>query len=338
MIHYEIHEICICGGGSLGLVCAAVFLEKGYKVNLLTGHPSNWSKSISATDQNGKLLKGTLNIISNNPSYVIPKSDFVFLTVPGFLIEKTLKEIKPYLKARTVIGSVVSSTGFFFLAHKILNPNQCIFGFQRVPFIARQREYGKSGELLGYKPMLHVCVENCKFSNDLLRILEKLFNTPIKLLNNFYEASLTNSNPILHTGRLYAMWHNYAGEIYSSQSLFYSDWNDEASELLLKMDEEFQSLLKVLGVREGSIPTLLDYYEVSNASELTKKIKSIPAFKSIKSPMQKIESGWIPDFKSRYFTEDFPYGLMYIKKLAEKCNVPTPNIDKVYNWGISQIK
>ena len=337
-MHSEIHEICICGGGSLGLVCAAVFLEKGLTVNLLTGHPSNWSKSISVTDQNGKLFNGTLNIISNNPGKVIPNSDLVFLTLPGFLIEETLREIKPYLKKDSVVGSVVSSTGFFFLAHKIFDSDQSIFGFQRVPFIARQREYGKKGELLGYKPMLHVCIENCNFSNDLLRILEKLFNTPIKLLNNFYEVSLTNSNPILHTGRLYTMWHNYAGEIYASQSLFYSDWNDEASELLLKMDEEFQLLLKVLGVREGAIPTLLEYYEVSNASTLTTKIKSIPAFRSIKSPMQKIGSGWIPDFKSRYFTEDFPHGLMYIKKLAEKYNVSTPHIDKVYNWGIRQIE
>ena len=337
MENNQIHKICICGGGSLGIVCAGVFLQKGLKVDILTGHPNNWIKNICVTDNNGKIFKGSLNNISNDPQQVIPNSDLVFLTVPGFIIEKTLNEIKPFLDDDTIVGSVVSSTGFFFAAHRILNANQCIFGFQRVPFIARQREYGKSGDILGYKPMLNICIENSKNPN-LINNLEWLFNTPIQLLNNFYEASLTNSNPILHTGRLYSLWHNYKGESFPAQSFFYSDWTDEASELLIKMDDEFQLLLNALGLQQGAIPTLLEYYESNDASALTQKIKSIKAFQSIKSPMIKIESGWVPDFNSRYFTEDFPFGLRFIKGLAEQHHIDTPNISMVYNWGISQLK
>lgn len=337
MENNQIHKICICGGGSLGIVCAGVFLQKGLKVDILTGHPNNWIKNICVTDNNGKIFKGSLNNISNDPQQVIPNSDLVFLTVPGFIIEKTLNEIKPFLDDDTIVGSVVSSTGFFFAAHRILNANQCIFGFQRVPFIARQREYGKSGDILGYKPMLNICIENSKNPN-LINNLEWLFNTPIQLLNNFYEASLTNSNPILHTGRLYSLWHNYKGESFPAQSFFYSDWTDEASELLIKMDDEFQLLLNALGLQQGAIPTLLEYYESNDASALTQKIKSIKAFQSIKSPMIKIKSGWVPDFNSRYFTEDFPFGLRFIKGLAEQHHIDTPNINMVYNWGISQLK
>ena len=54
--------------------------------------------------------------------------------------------------------------------------------------------------------------------------------------------------------------------------------------------------------------------------------------------MKETDKGWIPDFGSRYFTEDFPFGLFYIKKLAEKYGISTPVIDKVYNWGMSKIK
>jgi hypothetical protein len=53
--------------------------------------------------------------------------------------------------------------------------------------------------------------------------------------------------------------------------------------------------------------------------------------------MQCVEGGWIPDFASRYFTEDFPYGLRFIKELAEQHNIPTPTIDRVYNWGLTAI-
>ena len=54
--------------------------------------------------------------------------------------------------------------------------------------------------------------------------------------------------------------------------------------------------------------------------------------------MKLVGSGWIPDFNSRYFTEDFPYGLKFIKETAAKQNMTTPVIDMVYNWGINILK
>jgi hypothetical protein len=53
--------------------------------------------------------------------------------------------------------------------------------------------------------------------------------------------------------------------------------------------------------------------------------------------MKEVGGGWIPDFESRYFTEDFPYGLRFIKELAQKHNIDTPTIDKVYNCGMQHI-
>lgn len=48
--------------------------------------------------------------------------------------------------------------------------------------------------------------------------------------------------------------------------------------------------------------------------------------------MVKIEGGFVPDFKSRYFTEDFPFGLFIIRELAQKHNIKTPYMDEIYNW------
>ena len=334
----ETKKICICGGGSLGLVCTGVFLDKGYKVDLLTGHPDDWSNNIQVYDSDGRTYSGTLDIITSKPEEVIPRADLILLTLPGFMIEKTLEQIQPYLNADTIVGSIVSSTGFFFAAHKILGKTNTLFGFQRVPYIARQKTYGQIGELLGYKPTLNVCIEYSINPEALKKQLEKLFNTPITLLNNFYEASLTNSNPILHTGRLYSLWKDYNGKTYDKAPLFYADWTDEASEYIIEMDREFQVLLDKLEIPKGVIPTLLDYYESTDAQSLTKKIRSIKAFRSIKSPMIEIENGWIPDFKSRYFTEDFPFGLRYIKELAQQNGIHIPVINRIFNWGIEMIK
>jgi hypothetical protein len=158
-------------------------------------------------------------------------------------------------------------------------------------------------------------------------------------MQNYYEVSLTNSNPILHPSRLYTMWKDWQeGIVYPTQPLFYEEWTEEASQLLIAMDREFFALLSILPVREGSIPTILDYYESTDAASLTRKLQSIEAFKGMLSPMKQVEGGFVPDFSSRYFTEDFPYGLRIIQNLAQKHQVDTPTIDQVLAWGLKMSK
>lgn len=328
-------KICICGGGSLGHVCAGVLSSQSdVIVNIFTQHPENWSNNIKVTDLHGQVYAGTINSISNNPKVALTGCDIVLLCLPGFAIESTLQSIKPFV-GDSVIGSIVCSTGFFFAAHRILGEKARLFGFQRVPFIARTKDYGHSANLLGYKPQLAIAHENIEDTEQFQQIIEKLWMTPTKLLSSHYEASLTNSNPILHTARLYSMWKDWDGEIYDHMVLFYKDWTIDAAQTLINMDAEFMQLLNVLPVTKGAIPSLLEYYESYNAESLCNKIASIPAFQTIPSPMKEVEGGWIPDFKSRYFTEDFPYGLKFIKQLAKEKGISTPIIDKVYAWGMS---
>lgn len=329
-------RICICGGGHLGHVCAGVLAShKDVNLNILSRNPFSWSKIIKVTDQFTHEYIAHVDVITNDPGKAICKADIILLCLPGYAIEATLKNIKPYLQKNQIVGSIVSSTGFFFMAHDILGPEASLFGFQRVPFIARVKEYGKSANLLGYKEEVKIATENIADKEEFRALIERLFMTPTVLLNNFYEASLTNSNPILHTGRLYSMWRDWDGKPYDKNIYFYKEWTDKASEIIIAMDNEFLALLDKLPVEKSSIPSLLEYYESSDASSLTKKIKSIPAFQSILSPMKQVEGGWVPDFSSRYFTEDFPYGLKYLRELALKTGMPIPNISEVYSWGIN---
>lgn len=326
-------RICICGGGSLAHVCAGVFASQpGIEVNIFTRKPEQWSRHLVVKDINGKRYNSDINVISSNPKDATADCDILFFCLPGFAIETTLETIKPYVENK-IVGSVVCSTGFFFAAHKILGDKARLFGFQRVPFIARTVEYGHSANLLGYKPEVAIAVENITDAEYFRNQVEQLCFTPTKLLASHYEASLTNSNPILHTGRLYSMWKDWRGELYDHNILFYKEWTDEASQLLIDMDSEFMKLLDVLPVTQGAIPSLLEYYESHDATSLTKKISSIPAFQEIKSPMKEVDGGWVPDFESRYFTEDFPYGLGIILELAKKKNIQTPILNVVNDWG-----
>ena len=288
----------------------------------------------------GLTLRGKIERISNQPSEVIPGADVVLLCLPGFMIEQQLRLLKDYLLPQTFVGSVFSSTGFFFEALQILDAHQPLWGFQRVPFISRVETYGQSAHLLGYKEAHNMAVEQVGEADKraFAELMATWFERPVRLLHNYYEASLTNSNPLLHTSRLYTMFGGEnEGRTYDRMLLFYEEWTEEAADLYIKMDEEFFRLLSLLPVEQGYLPTALNYYESHDAASLARKLSSIQGFKGITSPMKQTAGGWVADYSSRYFTEDFPFGLKYIWQLAHEKGVSCPYIERVYAWGMSKL-
>ncbi len=335
-------KICVCGGGSLGHVIAGWTASKtSNEVKVLTGRPALWSTTLQVDTPQGSVMKGMLSDVSDDPKRVVSDADIVLFCYPGYAIENELLRIKPFLRKDAYVGAVFSSTGFFFEAQKILAPYQPLWGFQRVPFIARVEEYGHSAHLLGYKDELKVAVENVSQieKHKFVEFLSEWFDVKVSLLSNYYEASLSNSNPILHPSRLYSLFGGEnEGIVYPRMIYFYKEWSVESAELLIKMDKELFALLKVLPVHKGFLPTILDYYESHDAASLAAKLRSIPAFSDIKTPMRQTPFGWLPDYRSRYFTEDFPYGLKYICELAHKEGIPVPIMDSVLSWGLSHIQ
>ena len=335
-------KICICGGGSLGHVISAWTASRLVAgVSVYTHRPRLWTSCITADTPSGEIIKGRLACVSGDPGKVIPDADVVLLCYPGFMIERCLREIGPFLKADAFVGAVVSSTGFFFEAQKILSPMQPLWGFQRAPFIARVAEYGRSAHLLGLKNSLKVAVENVSDARkaEFTEFLSEWFGLPVTLLASHYEASLTNSNPLLHPARLYDLFGGEnEGRVYEEQPLFYEQWSERASQYLISLDRELFALLDVLPVSPGFLPTILDYYESTDAASLAAKLRSIPAFRGIPAPAVKTAAGWVPDTSSRYFQEDFPYGLRYICELAREKGVEVPVMDSLLAWGLRKCK
>lgn len=333
-------KICICGGGNLGHVVAGfVAAQKKHEVCLLTRHPERWSQDLTIEAPAETTFTGHLNGLYSDAQQAVSDADIVLLCLPGYAIRETLLQIKDFLRPGTAVGSVVSSTGFFFEAMELLPSSQPLFGFQRVPFISRIIEYGHKARLMGYKDSLELAIEQSSNPESLRLVLQQMLRTPIHLLKSHYEVSLSNSNPLLHPSRLYSLWKDWhEGIVYDRIPLFYEEWTEEAAELYIQMDNELQALLEQLPVRKGSIATVLDYYESTDAVSLARKLRSIEAFKGILAPMKEVEGGYVPDFHSRYFTEDFPYGLAIVHRLTHEKGVPSPTIDMIYDWGMKWVK
>ena len=134
------------------------------------------------------------------------------------------------------------------------------------------------------------------------------------------------------------MFNGYApGVVYDHEILFYEEWDDAASEVLFRCDAELQALCRAIPEDLSGVESLPSYYESPTPALMTRKIRSIPAFKGIKAPMRKVEGGWVPDFESRYFTADFPYGLNVIRRVATEYEVRTPMMDEIWGWYTRQV-
>ncbi len=333
--------ICIVGGGNLAHVCAGFLgAQKGVKIRILTRQPEKWTGGgggVEVMDAMNRRFRAVPERIPSTPQEAVMGAYIVLFCLPGFAIREMLERIKPYVTSSILVGTVISSTGFFFQAFDVLPHDIPLFGFQRVPFISRIVEYGKSAKLLGYKSSHRIAVENTDSKGVIAKNLETLFQGPFEVLENHLAVSLSNSNPLLHTARLYTMFKD-GDVLYPYNPLFYAEWTDEASEVLIRMDAELQSLLDRLGLPIGSIPPILEYYGCQDTFSLTRKIRSIPAFQEISSPMIQDVNAYRIDFKSRYFAEDFLYGLRFIHDLVIQRSIDAPTIINVYKWGIKLLK
>lgn len=207
-------------------------------------------------------------------------------------------------------------------------------GLQRVPSVARLERYGKRVRCEGLRDSLYLASIPTEKASVLAAFISSLFDIPCYTLPNYLAVTLTPSNPILHTTRLRTLFADYSyGKVYDRNPLFYGEWSNASSELLFSCDEELQKIcrqIKDLDLRD--VKSLKLHYESDTVEALTVKMRSIKSLHDLSSPMKKVEGGWIPDFESRYFTTDFPYGLAIIEELAGIVGTDIPNIHATMDW------
>ncbi|MCB2300454.1 NAD/NADP-dependent octopine/nopaline dehydrogenase family protein [Clostridium tagluense] len=329
-------NICILGGGNLGtLVMGDIGRREDISVRLLTSRPDDWNHIIEVCDNDGIFkYSGRVDIISSNPEEVISDADIIISTLPSYMFNRTIQKIKPFLKAGVWIGMMPGNGGSECYCKELIESGCTLFGFQRVYGIARIKEYGKSVYDLGKKKELFIgAIPSCN-TTDVCRVIEDLFNVKCNPLANYLHVALTPANPILHTARLYEMFHNYSEGVYWEKMIsFYTEWTDEASTILLACDEEVQILCRRLATVDlKRVGFVKEYFGAETPQQMTAKISNMISLKNIQSPMIVTEEGYIPDFKSRYFMEDFPFGLCIIKSFSEIVGVEIPLIDKILMW------
>ncbi len=329
-------RITIAGGGNIGTQLMVHSAAKGHDVIAYTSKPEVFSKHLNIVDENDRTtLEGDITLATNNPSEAFKDADLIMVTLPSMMMKDIADKIYEFARPDALICVVPGNGGSECAFARCIERGNVFFALERVPAIARLVVKGKTVRSTGYKKEIHVASIPAAKAQDCCDIIASIFDTQeCSTIPNFLNLTMTPSNPILHTTRLRSIFRDYKpGVVYEKLPLFYEEWSDDSSELLFLCDEEVQNICKALPEYSLEfVKSLRIHYESPTIEAMTKKISSIPAFKGLKTPSEKVEGGFIPDLHSRYFTADFSYGLAIIKQIAVFAGVDTPNIDETLAW------
>ena len=328
-------NITIVGCGNVGTQFAVHCAAKGHQVTMFCSKPEMVSKELCIVNAEGDVtLSGSLLCATNSPDVACQNADLIFVTVPAFAMKSYAEKIIPHLKNSAMICLTPGTGGAEFAFKPALEKNCIIVGLQRVPSVARLVEYGKKVCAVGYRDELFCATIPSQYSNIAAQTITDIFDITCTPMPNYLNVTLTPSNPILHTTRLRTIFKDYKNNsYYEDVPLFYEGWDDESSKLLLKCDNEVQNICRALKEFDLSyVKSLMLHYESETPEQLTQKIKSIKSFRGLKSPCLQTELGFIPDFSSRYFTADFPYGLSILVQISNLLNLECPYMQKTLDW------
>ncbi len=331
-----IMNICIVGGGHIGttLTCYIKHTHPEFHVSLFTRRPEKFASQITCNDIEQQIsYTVSPDVISSQADIAAHDADIVFIALPHFAVEKAFQDIAPHVGKNCLVGVLPGGGGCEFFFRHYFDDDKTLFGFQRVPFTAKLKEYGKETNLKSWKPFSVVGTLQSKRINDVCRRIEEC-GLKTKVATNYLEVALTPTNPILHTSRTYELFRNHDRQHpFPTRFKFYVGWTDFTSEVMTSMDKELHSLLDAITEMDTSaIRPLSEHYESPTIEAMTKKINSIPTFQSVYAPLKEMDGAWYADTTTRMFTEDFPWGLAVIRSYFDYFDIEAPTMDMVLSW------
>lgn len=334
------YKVAVIGAGNLGSILAVKFSREN-DVFLYTNMSSDlpkYHKDMKVYSEDDDLYySGDIKLITDDLSLAVKDAEYIFVTFPSFLFGNFSKELIPLLKKGQHLVFIPGCGGAEFYFKDALKKGVTITGLQRVHSVARIIEMGVLTKESGKKKLLKVASIPSSFNEEACKAINSLYDIEVMPLDNYLNITFVNSNPILHTSRLYSIFKDYPEKReYESLPLFYEEWDIESANLLSDMDDELTSMFKVTekyGLPVNDIVPIVKYYDGTCPKEMMDKIKSIQSFKGLSTPSIKNDNGtYSPDLASRYFTADFPYGLDILVSFAKILKVNHPKMDMVSNW------
>jgi opine dehydrogenase len=334
-------KVLLCGGGNaIHVLTSYIGSLPDCEVCILSLFPGEAERFKTALDAEKGIrcendmgldpVYGKPAMISSDPAAVVPGSDVVILALPSFTHNAYLDALKPHLKPGVVIGSMPGQSGFDLCARSVLgsdfvDASSTIFALETLPWACRIVKYGQEVQVLGTKKEIGAVIvpREGQSIEQVLGILQTLVGpTPIlKASSNFLAVTLMNPNTV-HPTISYGFYRNKDLTVpFDEAPVFYQGVDERTGEMLSQVSDEVMRLRDVLVEQYPTLDlssmlhirdVLLRYYsdKLGDKTNVYTMLKTSEAHRGLVHPMREImdtppngNKKYLPDFKSRYFTE-----------------------------------
>lgn len=177
--------------------------------------------------------EGEIVCATNDLEKTVCNAELILITLPVFMLPEMAKKLYPFVSCGISIGIIPGTGGVEFSFSEFRKNDITIFGLQRVPAIARLVQYGGIVKVQGKRERLNLASISDNRKYQIAEMISEVFERPCECLDNYLCVTLTPSNPILHTTRLYSLFKDYEqGMEYPDVRLFCEKWDDDSSEML----------------------------------------------------------------------------------------------------------
>lgn len=348
-------KITICGGGNGAHALLALLAKGGVGQLTLYLALENEFQHFQGTKESRTpfrlIFKGEESLVSLDSVSITQDpeeaaaADLVILVLPAFAHKDVLDALTPYLQPGTALAALPARGGFEFQASEILHRYDrkgiIVTGFQTLPWACRIKEYAKSVEIYGQKRKVGLATLPPHYAEAVARTFNKLLSPDFVPYNNMLELTLSNQGQIIHPGIMYGAFGDKLGELYHEDEipLFYLSADERTADLLEAMSREILRVKEVIednfSIELGEViltsQWMLESYgnDIEDKSTLSKMFQTNRSYRSLRVPVKPVDGAYQIDVRSRYLTEDIPYGLLVSKAIAELADVETSRIDEV---------
>jgi len=291
--------------------------------------------------------------VSKRASEVVPGCELLVMCLPAQAYDENMRSVAPYVDEGAMIGTICGSNGMDWCVDEALANNgrsadsYGVFALQNLPWACRATEYGVQVQILGAKPWMEIAARPAHRLLEISETMGTLIRVPCPpVASGFLGIGLSNLTQIIHPTVMHDFFQDWDGRTpFEQVPLFYQGMSQQAADNMQAISDEILALRALL---EGRFPELdlsvvhhiwdwaLRAYGkyIDDDSTLLSRFATNSAFTGLTAPMiPAAEGGWLPDFNSRYLTEDVPYNLVAVKGLALLAGHPTPTIDTVLLWA-----
>ena len=321
-------RVAVLGGGNGAHTMAADLTLKGYEVNMCEA--PEFKEGISTTlerqaidliDAWGEKHTAKLNMVTTDFAEALKGVSYIMMAIPAIGAKRFFNSIIPYLEdGQTIIKWSANFSALSFAAilkERGIKKDITLAEAHTLPWGCRLVAPGMVQIMVWVSRLLLATLP----AKNIDRVIGDVKNMyPVIAAENVLATTLNNLNPIVHpVGTVMnAGWIDSIGKDF----YFYRDGNTlSVSRGIKAVFEEVSRLANAVGVKMTEYPEEDFWKKSAIMSTYTRaSFDKEGAVAKISGPSS---------VKSRYITEDIPYGLVPIAKLARRFNVVTPVIDAV---------